>query len=502
MLTTVKYCFVGLVLAASSLTFAADNFQNGSDTRQGHRDLNDLNEIKRVVKQLAKPFNKNAESVLYAENLQDPISDYETILPNNSKWLVPPLEKAILAAYLDNPGDVNLSQLNAAFHLLRASVFSQNGRVHGGPTVRKLQHTIYAQYFLHRSRQLGSDAPWIERSLAITETRLSQWLPVDNPLDHSYGSYSQNFFLDAFTKNEYERHEANHLLLKEVLDNPVNLKTNLYVAAVNLWISGESGYDDPTVLYGYLLSAYFGERTQFLAQIAEAAWSENPENNPLFRLANEVGFFTIPNRRWLTALHGDNEAKDSVYIELDQWFSRFPQLYGFPYAAAPFVDPERFSDGMSAYFSSIDACSNDFILPCGDTPKAPYNRLAYTLLGADYLLKAGDLNTAHGFLSFRWFLGDSFDTWLLGQNSWLHREANAEEILARYQNYDPSDDPVNVFIKRQKWGVSTTCQLCHQQQGKYIPSETVFIPSPVDEQRLFIGNWPEYTVSWFGERIQ
>lgn len=499
MLTTVKYWFIGLAFTAASATFAGENYQNSSEARQ---DLKDLKEIMGVAERLVQPFGERFESSLQAEQAYDPISDYHTELPNESSWVISPLEKAILTAYLDNPNDVDLSQLNAAFHLLRAAVFAQNVWPAKRPSVRRLQHAIYAQYFLNRSKHLGSDAYWIERALARTETHLSQWLPVKDTLDHYDGSYSHKFFLDAFTKNEYDRHEANNLLLKEVLDNPVNLTTNLYVAAVNLWIGGESGYDDPTVLYGYLLSAYFGERTQLLAQTAEAAWLEEPEKNPLFRLANEVGFFTIPNRRWLAALHGDDAAVEAVYTELDQWFSRFPQLYGFPYAAAPFVDPERFSDGMSAYFASIDACYSDPILPCGDTPKAPYNRLAYTLLGADYLLKAGDLNTAHGFLSFRWSLGDSFENWSLGQNAWLHRETNAAEIHARYQNDDPTDDPVNLFINTQKWGVSTTCQLCHQQQSKHIPSESVYTPSPVEEQRIFIGDWPEYTVRWFGELIQ
>ena len=95
---------------------------------------------------------------------------------------------------------------------------------------------------------------------------------------------------------------------------------------------------------------------------------------------------------------------------------------------------------------------------------------------------------------------ENFSQWDLGRDAWNHRADNMQAILALYQNGDPNDDPINFETKRRKWGeTTTTCQECHETQGK---PQTIadleaaqILPPP---ETASVRNWPPVTTAWYG----
>ncbi len=285
-------------------------------------------------------------------------------------------------------------------------------------------------------------------------------------------------------------------MLKDLLANPTNLVTNAYVIASNIWNGGEAEYDDPTILYSMVMSSYFAQRVIPLYQRVEQAWEEDPENNQQFRLATILGGWTVPARRWLAKLHGDESIVDLLDAEHREWNVINPYFHSAALGWMLFDEPAKFMEGFQATLA-VSGCTEN--RACMDRPRFSFNLLSYSLLATDYFLKLGDMDTASSFLTFKYAPFFNYDSWLLGQEAWEHRENNMAEIVARYQNGDPSDDPTTASLKSHKWGPDTiTCQLCHQAQAREWSEEdkaTIIHPS---EAHGYVGNWPERLVDWDG----
>ncbi len=500
MLSSFRYGVAAIFLAMSSLAFAGYDYGSAKAEAQSRVDFREINSL---VWSLAKAFNKGEFSNDIPEQELDYISAFQTYLPNAADdTALPRFEEAILTAYMDNPQSQELSLLNGIYHLCRTALFGNKYGLPVNGSVAELKHAVYAQYFLHRAKRLGYEAAWLDRALTHSDSRLADLLPTDGSFDHFIGAPVHNAFTDAFTKYEGDRYIVRDALFEHLLANPFNLQTNFYSTAVNLWIGSEADYADPTMLYSYVLSAYVAERLQDFAQRAEALWENDPVNEQLFHLANEVGFFTVPTRRWLAQLHNDEVAQDLVAEEVSVWFDQYPRMYFFTAGVALFSDDKRFFDGLGYFFGGIDACNADFTRACQNSPKAPFSVISTMMVGADFLLKAGDLGGAWWFLGSRNIFGDDFNNWDLAQPAVFHRAANMNEIFARYQNDDPSDDPLNIFMNRQKWGISTTCQLCHQRDNDIYTDEELYEPPHHANEFIYVENWPEYSVTWYGEPIQ
>lgn len=490
--------FISLGIANSH----AESYED--DYRQDHRDFKAMKRESRQA--LRKLYKGEIEFSRVWENDMFPISDTETVLPHNSQPVISGFEEYILTAYMDNPDSVDLSILMSVYHLFKSKSVGRPYYQRNRKNIRKLKSTIYSQYFLYRAKSLGANAPWIDRALTKTDKRLKKWLPQDLTLDFSEGSRAHEFFLEAFTLREADRYKADKLLLKEVLRKPTNLITNFYVSGVNLWNGSEADYDDPTILYSYIISSYFAERIQDLTILAQQKWLEDPEENELFRGSLEIGGFTLPARRWLAKLHNNDLALESVDQEIPTWLERFPQFYSFTGSATPSTEPGRLAESINRYFAGITSCTsvpeperNRF---CGNTPRAPFNVITFQFFGLDLFLQAGDVGTATAFLDFKYFPPLRFDTWTLGQESWNYREDNFDNFIERHQNDDPNDNPVAGVIKTQKWGSSSTCQLCHQNQNFVVSDEDRNATPPrFSDEELFFEVWPSYTVSWYGELI-
>lgn len=425
----------------------------------------------------------------------DPVVDYETKLPHGSLPKITPFEKVILPAYLENPGDRRLATLLAVYHLDKSLL--KKGRPDGG----SVRHTIIAQYFLHRVIELGGERRWVTHILEKTERELLKVMNRQTELDLSEDHEAHKYFINAFNYNEQNRYIAVAKLFNAFVENPGNVLTNAYLTASNIWVGGEAGYEDPTVLYNMLLSSYFSMRVVEMAKQVEAAWMLDPDNNQRFRLETILGGWTVPARRWLAELHGNQEAVVLLDEEHRRWLEINRAFHSASIGLMMFEEPENFWEGLDAWNAGGVHCEEEpTIRTCIDSPRISYNLLAFTLGFADYFIKAGMLDVARGVLLFRHFPFAHWEGWHLGQEAWLHRENNMERIYELYSNGNPDDDPTHFLLKSRKWGPSTiTCQTCHQAQGRGWTEEEINAPPLLPHGTISsISAWPVVTTTWYG----
>jgi hypothetical protein len=426
----------------------------------------------------------------------DPVADYETVLPHASQPAISPFEKVVLTAYLNHPDDVPIAKFLAIYHLTR-SLLNHNGTAAG----EKIRHTIIAQYFLNRVEDLGGNGKWVEKALERTGEALgaleSSGLRATAEENHE----AHATFIDAFNYHEEKRYIALAELLNDYSAHPNNAFTALATTAVNLWIGGEADYDDPTVLYNFVLGGYFSIRAMALGHELEEAWQQDPVNNKRFRLATILGGFSVSHRRWLAKLHNDQAAVDLLDDEHRQWYSINPVFHAFTVGLAFFEEEENFAEGMNAFGSAFALCDlpiEEQTVTCLNRPRFSFNTFSMALSYVDFLLKSGNFGFAQGFLQAIPTV-PGYEFWDIGKPAWEHRQNNLSQIFELYQNGDPSDDPTHFMMKKRKWGPTmATCQTCHQAQSKVWSEEeknNILLPN---EEYATVGNWPAVTTTWYG----
>lgn len=477
------------------MSLASSAFASTSEPLFSSLPGKDLNEIRKIGNDATKYVNNSME------NTDQDLDSYETVLPHASTPKLSKAEAAILIAYLDNPNSATHAKINAAFNILQLQ--KELFISYKGKNVGAVKRAVYSLYFLHRAKKLGAKDRWIANSIKELDTFLKKSLPTSTKLDFSEQTYAQNFFLTAFTKNEADRYIAENLLIEELLEKPTNLLTNLYVAGVTLWNGSEASYADPTMLYSYILSSYFSVRTESLSKLAQDRWLKAPATNPLFRDTPTVGGFTIPSRRWLAKLHKDDHVVADLDHSLFQWLPIYPEFYSWPAAVLRMQEPGNLTSSYEGYTAGIQKCTSNPTRNCENTPRAPFNIISFVFLGMDLALRMNDRSSFDNQSFIEYYPPANYNTWYLMQEPWSIRKANADSIIARHNNDDSSDNPVNAFVKVQKWGVSSTCQSCHQAQGYYVSDSDLFsIPPKLSDDILYIRNWPTYSSTWYGEPIK
>ncbi|WP_226663712.1 hypothetical protein [Microbulbifer aggregans] len=427
------------------------------------------------------------------------MSAYETQLPDTAWNFIPRRERELLISYLENPDSVSIARANALLHIQKSNLYTADPGLSGEALVDSLDHSIYALYFLSRSRSLGAEDIWIREARDRIQHQLDTWLPSSSVIDTEEGRDAHGSFFEAFNYKESDRYKSERLLTLDVLAKPDNITSNLYLAAINQWIGGESDYHDPGTLYAFLKASYFAKRTTLMAQQHEANWEANPQSTSLYRLAPAVGGFSVPTRRWIAKFHGDMDAVASLDREVGEWFAMYPQFYLFPASIFAFNEPENFERGYQYFLDGQAACFENNNIFCEDHPRATYNIISFATLGFDYMIKAGDLDSAMGYLTYKYVPFFNYEKWNMGHDMWRHREDNASDIYALYNDGDVDNDPVNGFLKRHKWGPETsTCQLCHQVQGaSWTDAEKAEVKSLPHDQ-LYVEHWPDFQVDWQG----
>ncbi len=427
----------------------------------------------------------------------NPLSAYETLLPHATQPNIGRLEKALLKAYLNKPGDVHLARLLAIHHLVAAAANEQQAGKEG----RALRHRIISQYFLQRAKALGANEPWIDEYIAKNQRDLDAVFEKPGTITLDEDRSAHLFFRETFHFKEENRYAAGDQLLEEFVRDPNNVYTAFANTALNLWVGSEADYDDPTVLYNFAVGSYFSIHTMKLAQELETAWDKDPAHNTRFRMATILGGFSLLQRRWLAKLHGDQPAVALIDNEHREWRLVHRAFHAFTLGLPFFEEPQNFMEGLAAFQDGIVHCQESGVRTCSDYPRFPYNFLSYVLGFADFLLKAGQPDAAAQLLALRTRPDEAvtFGYWDLGRAAYEHRETNLNAITALYQNGDPTDDPMNYLMKRRKWGMNTTvCQVCHQTQSQpFTPQQMAEIQLP-PESEASVRNWPKITTTWYG----
>ncbi|WP_226663714.1 hypothetical protein [Microbulbifer aggregans] len=401
-------------------------------------------------------------------------------------------EAKALKAYLDNPSDSQLSKI-LAIYCLNKSILKEP------ESGDSLKYAIYAQYFLERTINLGaSPQAWVEFAYKRVDQALHKH-SISEPV-YQQELPSHNGFTNAFNYQEGQRIQVVDNLLADYSRHPGNALTSAYLTAANIWVGGEAGFSDPSILYSFVLSSYFSVRSVAMSETLEKLWLQDPDNYDRVRLAPILGGWTVPARRWLALLHGDSAAVETLDREHDQWFEHYPAFHAASIGLMYFNEPEHLMQGWNAWWTGFGHCIEvPTIRSCLDRPRFSFNNLSYFLGAVDYMIKLGELDMAAQFLTFNQNPAFGWSSWDYGRAAWDYRQANLQQIFALYQNDDPSDDPTNFLLKKHQWGPDTiTCQYCHQAQSRVWPEEeinTVYLP---DESVATLYEWPEITTSWFG----
>jgi hypothetical protein len=429
------------------------------------------------------------------------LSDYETYLPQSRERLLPPRERRLLVAYLDEPYEPHYARDLAELHFARFER-ARPKRARPGAILRS---AILASYFLHRLDDLNAADTWATEALAAASRYLDHLHQPGGAITSDEERDAHKLFRTAFHFREGLRYQAELALLDEYANDPDNVYTAFANTAIHLWMGGESPFADPTVLYDFALGSYFSLHAIALARELEDAYLTDPEADPRFRMAAILGGFSALQRRWLAVLHDNEPALKAIDDEHRAWRLIHRSFHAFTVGIPFFEEPDNFDEGLFAVVDGFLHCRDvPELRTCANRPRFFFNRLGFTLTLIDFLLKRGDARTAHLLLKLR-LLPDErkpWSTWDLGQEPWLHREDNLKELVALYQNDDPSDDPLHFQLRRKRWSTNTTtCQTCHQTQSKFWTQEefnTVWLPP---EDVATVGTWPAVSTTWYAELL-
>lgn len=419
------------------------------------------------------------------------LSEYETPIPHKTQRMISRLEKAVLTAYLDNPSDIKLAKFLALYHLIAA------GHSSSGPMI---EHTIMANYFLNRARDLGGKEGWLSAAIRKTDTKLATIAASRPGVVQEENHPAHGIFHDAFFSHEENRYKAYDALLNDYVAAPNNVYTAFVTTALNLWVGGEAGYNDPTVLYNFVLGSYFSLRAISLAHQAELDWQADPVGHKRFRVASILGGFSASHRRFLAKLHKDQPAIKLIDKEHLQWFEINIVFHMFTVGYTLFEEPENFAKAQEAFDRGfLESSTRPDLITHLNRPRFTFNTLSIFVGAADFALKQGDVATARGqWLGIVPYL-PNFAEWDIGADAYAHRVEHAEEISALYRNNNPKDDPVPFNVKRRKWGYDTmTCQTCHQTQRKVWSEEEKKNILLAPDDILTVGTWPEVSTTWYG----
>ena len=422
------------------------------------------------------------------------LTNYETPIPHKSQRMITRLEKLILTAYLENPSDARIAKFLALYHLNAAT--PKRGRAAG----ERLEHGIMAEYFLSRARDLGSRERWVSLGLRKVQHQLGKLSGKPGvTMEENHAAHAA--FHDAMYFREENRYIAADALLEDYAAYPNNVYTAFTLTAVNLWNGGEAGYDDPTVLYNFVLGSYFGIRATALAERAERAWEQDPVANRRFRTASIVGGMAVSHRRFLAKLAGDTEALAALDAEHLAWYEINPVFHMFTAGYTLFED--NFPLAFDLWERGWLETARPDLLTSKHYPRFSFNGVSIFTGTIDFYLKAGELAPIYEYWGALVPYLPNYQDWDIGPQAYMHRMNNLEAIAALYQNDDPSDDPMPFNVKRRKWGDNTmTCQTCHQTQRKvWTEEEQNHIPLAPDDI-LTVGVFPAVSTTWYGASIQ
>jgi hypothetical protein len=423
---------------------------------------------------------------------------YDIHFPYTNGNSLPKFEKALLEAYLNHSSDLTLAKNLADIHVKKSGLHNKKLIITNGESLR---HSILAQYFLERAIELGDKSPVTTASLMSVTKGLDSLFKTDSVIENDWTRESHQYFIHAFNYEEKNRHIAADRLLEDFLVQPNNVFTSFYIEAVTLWNGSESAYDDPTILYNYLVSSYFSLHAMSLAKTLEKNWIQNPEQYRPFRLAHILGGVSIVQRRWLATLHNDQAAIQLIDDEHWAWYKVSPVFHGYTLAVTMFHEPQNYQKAFQSIADGmlVDCFKTPDIRTCKDSARLSFNTLGVTLSVIDYMARMGATDKAKEFLGAKNNPEFHYAGWDLGRAAWEYREKNIDDMTRRFHNDNPDDDPLMFGLKAKKWGTSVlTCQYCHQAQSRqWTEEEKNYIQLPTAATTK-LAQWPMVSTTWFG----
>ena len=427
----------------------------------------------------------------------------ETPLPHSTQVPVPLAERLLVKAYLNAPSDSVLTSFLALTSLNKSLLnrFSQ-----AGPGER-FKYTLLAQYYLNRAKDLGRREAWIPALISAAQAEIDAVVSRGAAVTSEENHPAHRYFNETFNYKEGNRYTALARLLDDFVEQPKNVYTAFQLTAVNTWIGGEAEFDDPTVLYNFVVGSYLSIHTMGLAQQLEVAWVANNNATPRFRMATILGGFSALNRRWLAKLHGDSVAVQAVDDEHRQWRLVQRAFHAFTVGLSFFEEQEHFAEGIAAWQDSFTHCAEVPVRTCSNVPRFSHNFASFVLGYVDFLLKAGQADAARQYLSIRHVPEQfppmaAYQTWDLGRAGWEYRETHVDQIVAAYANGNQADDPMNFMMRKKRWGSDTaTCQVCHQAQSTVWTEEEKNVILLPPEAVASVGVWPRVATTWYGSRL-
>jgi hypothetical protein len=427
----------------------------------------------------------------------------ETPLPHSTQVPVPLAERLLVKAYLNAPGDSVLTSF-LALASLNKSLLNPFSQASQG---ERFKYTLLAQYYLNRAKDLGRREAWIPALIAAAQTQIDTVVSRGTAVTSEENHPAHRYFNETFNYKEGNRYNALALLLDDFVVQPKNVYTAFQLTAANTWIGGEAEFDDPTVLYNFVVGSYLSIHTMSLAQQLEVAWVANQNATPRFRMATILGGFSALNRRWLAKLHGDTVAVEALDDEHRQWRLVQRAFHAFTVGLSFFEEQEHFAEGIAAWQDSFTHCAEVPVRTCSNLPRFSHNFASFVLGYVDFLMKAGQADAARQYLSIRHVPEQfppmaAYQTWDLGRASWEYRETHVDQIVAAYANGNPADDPMNLMMRKKRWGSDTaTCQVCHQAQSTVWTEEEKNVIVLPPEAVASVGVWPRVATTWYGSRL-
>jgi hypothetical protein len=445
------------------------------------------------------------EGIAVTQSAASSIQVTETPLPHTTQAPTFRGERLLLRAYLDRPKDALLSSFLGLVYL----DVSLSDAVKGTHRGAAFKHTLMANYFLNRAKELGRRDAWLRAAIASTQKRIDKVVSKGDRITSEEDHPAHVFFNQTFNDREGDRYIALEKLLDDFVDGPKNVYTSFAIDAINLWIGGEAGHDDPTVLTNFVVGSYLSVHTMKLAEQLEVDWTADPTATPRFRMASILGGFSALQRRWLAVLHDQPDAVAKIDEEHRQWRRVQRAFHAFTVGLAHFEEPANFQEGLAAWVDGFNHCTelNFTLRTCIDAPRFSFNFEAFVLGYVDYLLKANQVVAAKQLLSIRHVpeqfpLMANYGDWDFGRTAWEYRESHADDIAAAYANGDPADDMKNFMLQKKRWSTSTSvCQTCHQAQSKAWTEEEKKVVLLPPESVASVRTWPVVSTTWYGTSL-
>ncbi len=201
---------------------------------------------------------------------------------------------------------------------------------------------------------------------------------------HPLADRAEEVFFNALLREPAKRDGAERILMAAFAADSTDARTNLLLGLLHLWVLAEGPGADALVLEHALLGDYHFSRYAKL----------NPSDH---RLAS----WHVPIQLTLAAVEKTPGKQAALMSEFQAAYDRDPAFHSVSLAMQSFhrpTDSAQFRNGRELLRRAHEQCAHAQNPDCMNKPRWPHNVQGFSLLRADYALRAGDLKEAEALL--------------------------------------------------------------------------------------------------------